>query len=197
GDGSTSTGDMPSHTYNSSGTYQVILTVTTQNGLSSTTTLNPTVDNSPTSDSQPFIESLISAEDTKYIGSLVSFEAVLGNSADGDPFAVLFEIIDSNIQSAGKVWLKPIQISAGDTQQQSFSWLPVGLGTYHVNVGFYRISSNHQIAPVVERVNRFEVVARTPAKIIVGGGTISGPIALVMVILIIIAVRRRHQTAPK
>lgn len=172
GDGNTGTDATPEHTYSNSGSYQVVVTATTQTGLSGSTSLNVTVADGPVSDSQPFIDSLMTSQDPKYLGSVVEFKAVLGNTTDGDAFAVQFEIVDSNDQNAGNVWLKPVQIAAGDTLGQNFSWLPTGLGTYYINVGFYRTSTTHQIQPVVERVIQFKVVARTPPKVIVGVGTL-------------------------
>ncbi len=78
GDGSRTKGDKVSHTYNSSGTYRVTLTVTDRNGLRDRTRTDIRINNDPNANIPPV--AIIDAASTGQVGQSVSFSGQRSSS---------------------------------------------------------------------------------------------------------------------
>ncbi len=191
GDGNSSQNVAPVHTYAQRGVYQVTLTVTAQGNLSDSITFDVDVDDSPASDSQPFIASLTNSDSTTYIGALVTFTAEVGNSLEGEPFSVLFDIVRNDDRIVKSVRFDAVQLAADTTTVLNFDWLPDSTGNYHVNASFYRNSSNTLIQPPTERIIGLQVVARARSIVTVGLGATDLYSVFVGGLIVLTAMRRR------
>jgi glucose/arabinose dehydrogenase len=183
GDGNFSSDPNPQHTYALSGTYAVTLTVTSLSGLTASTILNVLAEPSNIADSQPFIVSLTSDSNPKYVGSAIAFSAEMGNTSAGAAFAVRFEVLNSNNDIVDDIRIQPVEIPFGQTTQRAFSWFPESPGFYTLRVSFLRADSNRLIQPVNNDALTFEVVPRSSAEN-TGSGVFSSGYLIAVLLLV-------------
>ncbi len=196
GDGNSSQSATAIHTYAGSGVYPVTLTVA-QGNLTDSITFDVALDDNPAADSQPYLVSLTNSDLTPYIGTLVSFDASVGNALDGEPFSVLFDIANSDNRVVKSVRFDSIDIPADTSTNLNFTWLPDTTGNYQVNVSFYRNNTNRLIQPVVNRADALSVVARARSIVTVGLGAMQPFDSLALLAIVLAVLQRRRKFSGK